>query len=311
MKVRSSRAQTTIEKLKAENYIDYSFKIYNENGFVFIPVSENFASEEMETIHLTGRPNPEGKYPSKHRGSFDLIGEIAVIHERKGNASASLAESILKYNKVVRSVYLDRGISGQSRKRTLELLAGVDNKQTLYKESGITLKIDLSKAYFSPRLASERMRVARSVKDGEYIIDMFAGIGPFSILIAKTHNVRITAIDNNSDAISILKENMKLNRLTGEIDPVCDDAGDFIRRVNSVDRVIMNLPHNSASFLDGAFAALRKRGMIHYYEICTLESLEKRMEEFNQMGLEINAKREVHGYSRNERMYALDLIKIL
>ena len=104
-------------------------------------------------------------------------------------------------------------IKGTIRIRDLEFLAGTDDSITIHKEHGARLKLDVKEVYFSPRLATERIRVSNSVKDGEKILDMFCGIGPFPILIAKNHDVDITAVDINEAAIKYLNENIKLNKL--------------------------------------------------------------------------------------------------
>lgn len=304
-------AQNTIDSLRKEGKIDFTFRTFSDGNYVYVPVKRDFADDALVVVEVPGRPNPEGKYPGRHRGSYDLIGEIAVIHRKVARGSDELAENILRYNKTVRSVFLDEGISGTSRTRSLKLLAGTDDKRTVYRENGIILNVDLSRAYFSPRLATERMRVARSVSDGENIIDMFAGIGPFSILISKLHNVTITAIDSNEDAISILEENIQLNHLRGTIVPVHADSMEYLENIQNADRILMNLPHSASLFLEKAVHSLRPGGVIHYYEICSVEQLESRMESFEGLNFQVTAKREVHGYSKSDRMYALDLMKIL
>jgi tRNA (guanine37-N1)-methyltransferase len=72
----------------------------------------------------------------------------------------------------------------------------------------------VTKVYFSPRLSQERLRIAQKVRGGEVVIDMFAGVGPFSIQIAKKfNNVKVYAIDTNPVAIQFLKQNIALNKI--------------------------------------------------------------------------------------------------
>ena len=115
-------------------------------------------------------------------------------------------------------------IKGTTRVRDLEFLSGTDDSVTIHKEHGARLKLDVREVYFSPRLATERKRVMESVKDGEKILDMFCGIGPFPIVIAKNKNVDITAVDINRIAIKYLNENIKLNKLKGNIKTYCGDV---------------------------------------------------------------------------------------
>jgi tRNA (guanine37-N1)-methyltransferase len=128
--------------------------------------------------------------------------------------------------------------------------------------------VDLSKAYFSPRLSYEHNRVASLVKDGETVIDMFAGVGPFSILIAKTHNVKVYAIDVNPHAVEFLKKNIRLNRVEDKVHPILGDAKQVVEEklVAVADRVIMNLPEKAIEFVDVACKAIKPTGgIIHFY----------------------------------------------
>ena len=151
--------------------------------------------------------------------------------------------------------------------RDLEFLAGTDNSITIHKEHGARLKLDVKEVYFSPRLATERKRVMESVKDGEKILDMFCGIGPFPIVIARNKNVDITAVDINEEAIKYLDENIKLNKLKGNINTYCGDVREVSKSFNlKFDRIIMNLPGLAYTFLDVAFNLIEDGGIINYYE---------------------------------------------
>ena len=109
--------------------------------------------------------------------------------------------------------------------RKLELLAGADRTVTEYHEHGCRFKVDVSKVYFSPRLSTERHRIAEKVKDNEIITNMFAGVGTFSILIAK-QNPRSTvfSIDSNPKANILCLVNAKLNKVQDRVFPFCGDA---------------------------------------------------------------------------------------
>jgi tRNA (guanine37-N1)-methyltransferase len=111
--------------------------------------------------------------------------------------------------------------------------------ETIHKENGIRLKIDINKAYFSPRLQTERQRVIEQVKPGETVIDMFCGVGPYSIAIAKKAR-EVYAIDHNPAAIKLLKENIKLNKVTN-VKALKGDALELIKTLPKADRIIMNL----------------------------------------------------------------------
>ena len=306
-------AQDSISILKRMGIIDNSHKIYNSGERVFIPVKSADTIPESvpgTIIDLDGKPNEEKLRPLIQPGSFDVIGHIAIIKNIDGKDYSSKAEEILQTRKSIRTVYLDMGVKGDHRKRTLELLAGEDLPETLYRENGITLRVNVRKAYFSPRLATERLLISSRIRNGEYVCDMFSGIGPFSISIAKNAMVRVVAIDSNCDAVEILRENIKINRLAGTIDAICADSSAEISRHGKFDRIIMNLPHDAFNFIDNAYAALNDGGMINYYEINTVEGITDRMMQFRDMGLKLTWKRVVHGYSKMESLHSMEFQKI-
>lgn len=162
-------------------------------------------------------------------------------------------------------------VKGVTRVRELELIAGEDNPITIHKEHGTRLKLDVKNVYFSPRLATERKRVQEACEDGEEVLDMFAGIGPFPIVIAHEKNVNITAVDINEYAIKYLNENIKLNKLapSAHITAICGDTNEVAKnelKDKKFDRLIMNLPGLAPEFLDLAVSLCKDGGVIHYYE---------------------------------------------
>ncbi len=126
----------------------------------------------------------------------------------------------------------------------------------------------MAKAYFSPRLLEEHNRIADLVVDDETVVDMFTGVGPFALQIARRHRARVYAIDVNPDAIDLLRESMELNRFIGEIIPILGDAHDYVQSSfdGDVDRVIMNHPAGAFEFVKDACRALREGGVMHYYD---------------------------------------------
>ena len=202
-------------------------------------------------------------------------------------------------------------IKGTTRVRDLEFLAGVDDSETIHKEHGARLKLDVREVYFSPRLATERKRVMESVKDGEKILDMFCGIGPFPIVIAKNKNVDITAVDINEAAIYYLDENIRLNKLKGNIETYCGDIREVSKAFKTkFDRIIMNLPGLAYTFLDVSIDLIEDGGIINYYEFSdSYEQGIKRLEDAcNEAGkqAEIINTRKVKSTSPGEWHVAID-----
>ena len=315
LKTLKKDAESAISKLKSRGMLDHDFRIKKDIDHVYMPLKDNCTIDDIgsgpwEIVDIEGVENERKIMPQKYSGSYDTIGDIIVMKYADPERSVELAENLMKYRKGTRAVFVDRGIKGEFRKRSLELLAGEDRRVTTYRENGLIFKVDLDKAYFSPRLATERLMISKEVNDGEFIVDMFAGVGPFSLNIARTRKCRIVAIDSNCEAISLLEENIKINRLDGNVVPVCGDAGEKITEYTDVDRIIMNLPHEAHLFVEKALPSLKHKGTLNYYEINTVENIEKRMEEFRAMGLELVYKRVVHGYSKLESMYSLEFRKV-
>ena len=309
LKVPKERASEVIRKVREKGLQARNYGVFNDGTYVYVPLEGEGSIWDSEVVDIEGRPEKRGETPVRVSGSFDAIGTIAVIKARDMEKASAMADSILKGGSGIRSVYMDTGISGEYRLRNLILVAGEENRTSLYRENGVTLKVDLEKVYFSPRLATERMILSKHVAEDEKILDMFCGVGPFSIVIARKQKCNIVALDKNPFAIELLRENIAMNRLAGTVIPVCGDASEYVKSISGMDRVIMNLPENSGSFLSLASGAVRRGGLINYYENLDVTSLEQRMEEIVGMGLEIVSKREVHTLSRTESMYSLELKK--
>jgi len=204
--------------------------------------------------------------------SIDIIGEVAVVEipPELEKYKQIVGKSILESHKRVHTVLAKASaISGVKRLREYEVIAGLGETETIHREHGCIYRLDVRKVYFSPRLSYEHKRVASQVKEGETVIDMFAGVGPFSILIAKMHDeVKVYAIDINPDAVKYLKRNIVANRVSDKVIPILGDAGEIIRRSlkESADRVIMNLPEKALEYVEAACEAIRpKGGVLHFY----------------------------------------------
>jgi tRNA (guanine37-N1)-methyltransferase len=205
--------------------------------------------------------------------SFDIVGNIAIVkvpNENTANAE-TIAKQIMAVHKNVKTVFLQTSpILGDFRVRELKLLAGENQTSTKHKESGCTFTVDVEKCYFSPRLSHERSRIASLVKSCETVVNMFSGVGCFSIIIAKTvPETKVYSIDVNPTAFQYMVENVKLNRVYGKVFPLLGDSKEVIQaQLQGVaDRVLMPLPEKALEYLPCAVSALKKSGgWIHYYD---------------------------------------------
>lgn len=210
--------------------------------------------------------------------AFDQVGDIIVIRipDSLVPKKKVIGEILLQKVKTARSVFYQvSAVSGDYRTRDLELLAGEDKTETEYKEYGCRFMVDVQKAFFSPRLSTERDRIANLIQDGETVINMFGGVGMFSIIAAKRKKCLVYNIDINPDAIRLCDQNIKLNKLIGRVEIIAGDAAKIIEEKLSDkgDRVLMLLPERSDDFLDSAVKALKSNAILHYY--CHIHSDKK------------------------------------
>jgi tRNA (guanine37-N1)-methyltransferase len=200
----------------------------------------------------------------------ELVGGIAILHEDDPAGAATILNERPSVHTVL---FAESQVEGEFRTKRFKILAGEESTVTIHTEYGHTFRIDLEKAYFSARLASERQRIVGLMHDGEEVLDMFAGVGPFSIMLAENASV-IWACDLNPDAISLLIRNIVTNRILNIV-PILADAGmlpDIFGK--RFDRVIMNLPLMTDRFLSTAFSLCRPGGVIHCYALVSDEDEE-------------------------------------
>lgn len=211
------------------------------------------------------------KEASELYSAFDQVGDIIIVRIPDSLISKKkiIGETLLENVHPARSVfYQATPVAGDFRTRSLEILAGEDNTQTEYKEYGCRFKVDVEKAFFSPRLSTERNRIAQMVQDGEVVINMFGGVGMFSIVAAKKKKCTVYNIDLNPEAAKLCDENIRLNKkLAGTVISIHGDASQVIREhlQDKGDRTLMLLPERSDEFLSSAISATKSGGIIHYY----------------------------------------------
>jgi tRNA (guanine37-N1)-methyltransferase len=151
------------------------------------------------------------------------------------------------------------------------------------------------------------------VQPGEVVIDMFAGIGPFSMMIAKARSPKaVYAIDVNPDAIRFMQENLKMNKVQ-TVTPILGDAREEVGKLEMADRIIMNLPHNASEYVADALKALKPGGVIHYYEIMEEPKVQARLDSIADMArreervMKELSRRKVKSYSPTMNFYGFDL----
>lgn len=304
--------QKTLAMANKLGIINRKLEIQRDEKFLYIPVAKQPTREQLKiltdqvrdcTVSMHSFPTRkipitsitqllQNKLPPHLLANLpravDFIGDIAVVEmppELEAYKSI-VGEAILRGNRKVQTVLAKKGpISGTYRLRGFAVLAGEPKTETIHKENDFQFHVDVAKAYFSPRLSFEHRRVASLVKDGETVVDLFAGVGPFSVQIAKNRqNVAVYAIDVNPDAVEYLRKNVRVNRVIGKVHPILGDARQIVQSklLGVADRVIMNLPEKATEFVDVACEAIKPSGgTIHFYSFIrkpdSIENLKTRL----------------------------------
>jgi len=204
--------------------------------------------------------------------SFDLIGDIAIIKIPDSLLTKKnvIGEVILESIKNLKTVLLQSSsVSGEYRLRGLEVIAGNEKYVTYYREYGCKFLVNVATSYFSPRLSTERLRISNLVSAGEIVVNMFAGVGTFSILMAKKHQIKVYNIDSNLDAYIMSIVNSRINRLKERVFSIHGDSQKVLRSTSfkdRIDRVLLPLPERAHEFVDTSINCLRPTGgHLHFF----------------------------------------------
>ena len=314
IKVPKRDGEKAILTAKRVKLSDNNLDIHSDEKFVYVPIVRKPSKKEqmvfnkeiigfqLEVHNFQERPRSEktlvdvleNKLPphllARLPKALDIIGDIAIIEIPKELEiyRKTLADAVLQIHRNVRTVLAKAGaVGGTYRLREFELIGGEARTTAIHKELGCTYYVDLAKVYFSPRLSHEHERVASLVQRSETVVDLFAGVGPFAVLIAKkTENVKVYALDINPDAIEYLKKNIRFNRVQNRVFPIFGDARKIVEEKlwGIADRVIMNLPESALEYVDVACKAIKHDGgVVHLYHFTHFpDSVEELKNRFSQ-----------------------------
>jgi tRNA (guanine37-N1)-methyltransferase len=310
LKVPKKLGEKAIALAVKNEWIDRMLCIGREDDFLFVPLRlipgacELGKLETLSEVDLVRRDFEEKRQPSENitqaltgklqpdllamvPQAFDIVGDIVIteIPQQLKEHQQLIGEAIMQTHPSVKAVLGKAGdVSGVFRVREYAFIAGEHRTATVHREFGCSYHVDVAKAYFSPRLSHEHKRVAAKVQAGEVVADLFAGVGPFSVLIGKKcPEAKVYGVDLNPDAVELLKLNVRANKVEGNVFPVYADAREIAsaQLKGVADRVIMNLPETAIDFLDAACNAIKSAGgIVHFYGFVrkpdTAENLEQR-----------------------------------
>lgn len=257
-------------------------------GFAVIEDPGDHAVVERD-VEITSEPQSlrealrerYGERADAIKRAFDVVGDIAIIEttEGFGDIETGIAEALLEVHSNVKAVYVKDGAhTGEYRVQAYRWLAGEKRTTTIHRENGYELELDISTTYFSPRVGSERLRIARLVENGERVLVLGSGIAPYGICIV-THAdpERVVCVEFNPEAHRYAERNIERNHCK-RVEAVNEDAYEYLQAavLEGVffDRIVMPLPAQSAALLPAAWKVLREGGVAHVYRFLDEEHLD-------------------------------------
>ncbi|AGI48117.1 putative methyltransferase [Thermoplasmatales archaeon BRNA1] len=326
VRVPKSEGEQVRKALMDGGILDHRHRIGADGDFLLIPIlADSYEGYEVVDFELGEQPRQETDYKAVAKvpddiramlpSAFDVIGDIAIMKLEDGLKpySGEIGRALVQVTPNIRAVFDDAGVKGEFRVRELVKIYGEGSSEVIHKENGVRMMTDPSKVYFNPRLATERMRIARMVRPGETITDMFAGVAPFGCVICRNADPGIVySIDLNPECERFMRENMRLNRIT-KIEPIIGDGREVVKTLPKADRVLMNLPQIADEFLQDALGCVKSGGMVHMHKILERSELEGYKEQItskmSDLGLlmEIAHVEELKNYSPTKSVYVFDI----
>jgi len=283
LRVPARQGEEVRQALIREGALDPSLKVLREGSDLILPLREE--RDGAAWFEFEAHP---GREPLPRH---ELVGGIAIMQENDPTSAQQLLASRPSLHTVV---FSEGEVHGEYRTREFSILAGKPTTRTLVTEHGHAFAVDLAGAYFSARLSTERQRILTQVREGELVLDMFAGVGPFAITLAKRASL-VVAVDLNPKAVALMLENLNRNRMANVL-PLLADARHLARVLPwRFDRVVMNLPLAGTEFLPEAFRLVQPGGAIHFYSLVSAEG--EHTARIRELGGTVTAERVVRSYS--------------
>ena len=284
LKVPKRKAEPVKRKLKRLGIYDGKRRPRGEGEFVLLPVVDDPTVRELGyevlPVELPLRPERQiyknlesvlaerlSEEELKYLRRYDVVGDIAVVQipRELQHRVNDIVWGLRKVHPFIRVVAQKGFHEGTFRIREYSIIWGEKRLETVHRENGVEIKVDLSKAFFNPRMKGERYRLAQLVRDGEKILVPFAGVLPYALVIARYRKVKITAVELNKEAYELGLENIELNRkrLKGEIEFIHGDAFEVLPELPSYDRVISPTPRGVDAL---ALTLSKAERWFHYYD---------------------------------------------
>ena len=330
-----SEASETIPKLLRMDLVNRNAKISKGEGCRLVPILEGKEDIVMGMGYslVEGTAHSRDRTPPQERILTDLsdlpkqvLDELPMRWEYVGDiVIIRLEDSAEPYKKRIGEVYADeldmstvcvdrKGVSGEFRRPSMEIIYGTET-ESVRLENGILYDFDVTKVMFASGNVDERERMKSLDCTGETVVDMFAGIGYFTLPIAKFANPeKVIACEKNPDSYGFLVKNIELNEVKDKVIPVLGDNRDLDYGKAFADRILMGYVQTTSEFLPKALEMIRPGGIIHYHDTFYINEYEDRLKEiFDRCcpgRYTIEGIREVKSFAPSVSHYVAD-VKIL
>jgi tRNA (guanine37-N1)-methyltransferase len=242
---------------------------------------------------------------------YDVVGDVAIVRlpEAVREHETAVGRALVEEVPPASTAAVDEGVEGRARTRSLRVIGGEGTLVTEHKENGCRLLVDLQRTYFSPRLAHERARVADQVREGERVLDLYTGVAPYPVLVAKRGAGRVLGVDLNPRAVELARENADRNKVADRVDVVLADGEALAPSLaGSFDRIVMNLPHSAREHLDAVLSALAEDGRVHLAALLPKDDAEEQARVLaDEHGFTLVELVDVRPYNPAVGHYTLDL----
>ncbi len=323
-------AGPVIRRFMDSGYVDIHAKISKDGGFRYVPILPEFIdivkAEGYDTVEgeahtldrrspqerireeLSSHPELEGILPDR----WEFVGDIVIVKmdpacEPFGELIGSTYARVLGAKTVCADV---RGVSGEFRRPSMRVLYGTET-ESVRLENGIRYGFDVTKVMYASGNTDERMRMRNLDCSGETVVDMFAGIGYFTLPLAKYSGARrVFACEKNPDSYGFLVRNVKDNDVSDVVIPILGDNR-HIRGRAFADRILMGYVQTTSEFIPAALRMIKPNGIIHYHDTFYVSEYRERIEtifsEHCGDGYEIMGIREVKSFAPSVSHYVADI----